>query len=107
METLIRLDAGDGPLVEVDVDVPAAQRASAGMVFQIVNKGFDDIITTLRSIVVPLTQVWRELSKEVEISESTVKLSLGVTGEGQFFVAKGSAKANLDVEIKLKPRPLA
>src|SRR5437588_9160983 len=104
MDTLIRLNNGKGPLVEVDLEIPAAQRASSGTVIQLVNKGFEDILATLQSIVVPFADAWRELSDEVEISESTVKLSLGITAGGDFFVAKGSAKANLEISLKLKPK---
>jgi len=105
MDTLIRLNNGEGPLVEVALDVPVAQLASAGTVIKVVEKNFGDILGTLRSIVVPLSESWDALSKDVSLSESTVKLSLGITAEGNFFVAKGSAEAHLEIEVTIKPRP--
>jgi hypothetical protein len=106
MTALIRLNDGEGPLVEVDMNVPAAQLASSGTVIKVVSRGFEEILNTLRSVVIPFAETWREISKEVEITESTVKLSLGITAEGNFFVAKGDAKANIEIALKLTPKPI-
>jgi hypothetical protein len=104
MQTLIGMNDGNGPLVEVDMKLPEAQEASSGTVIRVIGKGFDDILETLRSIVVPFSDTWSELSKEVEISESTMKLTLGITAEGNFYVAKGGASANLEISLKMTPR---
>jgi hypothetical protein len=104
MTALIRLDDGNGPIVEVAMNVPEAKLASSGTVVKTVEKGFDQILGTLRSVIVPFSNTWAELSKEVEISESTVKLSLGITAEGNFYVARGEATANIEIELKMTPR---
>lgn len=105
MATLIRLNDGEGPLVEVDLPVTEAQLASSGTVIKVVGRGFEELLNTLSSIVVPFKHVWQELSKDAVISETTVSVSLGVTAEGNFFLAKGDAKANLEVTMKLTPKP--
>jgi hypothetical protein len=87
------------------MNIPAAQLATSGTVIKVVSKGFDEILSTLRAVVVPFANTWTELSKEVEISESTVKLSLGITAEGNFYVAKGEATANIEISLKLTPKP--
>lgn len=104
MQTLIGMNDGEGPLVEVEMTLPDSREASSGAIIKVVNKGFEDILGTLRSIVVPFSDTWKELSKEVEISESTVKMSLGVTAEGNFYVAKGGASAHVEISLKMTPR---
>ena len=105
MKTLIGMNDGDGPLVEVEMTLPDARNAASGTLITVVNRGFEDILSTLRSIVVPFSDTWKELSKEVEISESTVKMSLGVTAEGNFYVAKGGGSANIEISLKLTAKP--
>lgn len=98
------MNDGDGPLVEVEMTLPDTREASSGTFVKVVNRGFEDVLNTLRSIVVPFSDTWKELSKEVEISESTLKVSLGVTAEGNFYIAKGGASANLEISLKLTPK---
>jgi hypothetical protein len=101
---LIQMNNGDGPLVEVTLLLPPAQMMSEAHVAKVVKSGFEEVIGMLKNIVRPFSETWKELSKEVVISESTVKLSLGITAEGNFFVAKGSAEANIEIELKLTPK---
>lgn len=102
MKQLIEMD--EGVLVEVDVEQPVATRASAGGVVQ-VDRRITDVMATLSAVVRPFASVWNELSREVEMNEATVSLSLGITGGGNFFIAKGETSANLEVELKFKPKP--
>ena len=101
---LIQMNNGKGPLVEVSLILPPAQMMSAAHVAKVVSNGFEEVVGMLKDIVRPFSETWKELSKEVVISESSVKLSLGVTAEGNFFVAKGSAEANIEIELKLTPK---
>jgi Trypsin-co-occurring domain 1 len=102
---LIQMNNGDGPLVEVTMILPAAKHMSEAHVAKVVSSGFEKIMELMKSIVRPFSETWAELSKEMIISESTVKVSLGVTAEGNFFVTKGSAEANIELELKLSPKP--
>lgn len=100
---LIRMDEGRGVLVEVEVDrAVAVQAASLGEIVD-VRKSFEAVSDLLHQLLLPFVQTWRELSREVELSEATVKLAIGVTASGNFFLAKGESSANLEVEVKFKP----
>lgn len=101
---LIQMTRGDGPLVQVTMNVPEARMMSHAHVAKVVSSGFENVMGMLQAIVKPFSETWKELSKDVTISESTLKLSLGVTAEGNFFVTKGTAEANIEIEVKLTPR---
>src|SRR5205823_5753958 len=89
--TLIGMNDGHGPLIEVEMRLPDAREAAAGAVIKVVDRGFEEILKTLRTVVVPFCETWKDLSKEVDVSESTLKMTLGVTAEGNFYIAKGNA----------------
>ena len=103
MRQLIQMDEGQGLLVEVEVVVPQGQLARGGQAIDAVARRFDDVIEVLKVVVKPFASTWKELSKDVFIDEATVKIGLGVTAEGNFFVAKGEASANIELELKLRP----
>lgn len=103
MKQLIEME--EGVLVEVEVEEPVATRASSRGGVVAVDRRIADVMGTLRAVVRPFASVWTELSREVEMNEATVTLSLGITGGGNFFIAKGETSANLEVELKFKPKP--
>jgi hypothetical protein len=51
----------------------------------------------------PFAETWHKLSDEISIHEATIKLSVGVTAGGNFFLAKGEGSANFEVELKFTP----
>lgn len=101
---LIRMDEGRGPLVEVEVDTAqAVQAASRGDVWE-VQKSFGTVSDFLQKVILPFTESWRTLSEKIDISEAVVKLSVGVSATGNFFLAKGESSANLEVVLKFIPK---
>lgn len=99
MRQLIRLENGRGPVVEVEVEEPVARDAAAGPVIA-VGAAMDAVQETLLRVCRPFLETWKVLQTDVEIGEASVTLGLGVTAEGNFFVAKGATEANLEVSIK-------
>ncbi len=102
---LIRMAEGKGLLVEVEID-PAkpVQAASLGEIVD-VRRSFAAVSDLLREVIQPFANTWQELSRDIEMSEATVKVSVGITAGGNFFLAKGEGTANLEVELKFKPLP--
>lgn len=100
---LIRMDDGRGLLVEVDVDTAqAVQAASRGEIWD-VQKGFGAVSDFLHKMMVPFAETWHKLSDDISIHEATVRLSVGITAGGNFFLAKGESSANFEVQFKFTP----
>jgi len=94
----------DGPLVEVEVRSDQVREVS-GRFAQKVEATFDRIrplvVTTCR----PIISACQELSQEMEIDEAEVELGLSFEGEGNLYITKSTAGANLTVRLLLKPKP--
>ena len=104
MTQLIRLE--DGFVFEVEGDRNVGLAASGGDA-QAVSGRIDDALATLRTLVARFDAGWNDFSNNIDVVSSTVRVKLGVTAKGNFFVAQGEASANLEVEIafKAKARP--
>ena len=46
---------------------------------------------------------WQELNKEMTIAETQIELGLSFEGEGNVYVTKATAGANLTITMTLKP----
>lgn len=99
---LIKLE--DGTLVEVEVLPGEAQQISGGSVAKRVESSFDAIKPTLINACRPITSVWQELNKEMQIDQAEVEIGLSFSLEGDVFVAKSKMDANLKVKLILKPK---
>jgi Trypsin-co-occurring domain 1 len=98
---LIRLD--DGTLVEVEVLPEQAQPISGGLADK-VNETFDKIRPILVRTCRPISAAWAEISQEMEIEQAEVQIGLSFEGEGNLYVTKSKAGANLVVKLVLKPK---
>lgn len=99
--TLIELE--DGMLLEVDVPGEHVEQISGGVAKK-VNSSLDRIKPILINTCKPITEAWRELNQDMHIQEAEVELGLSFEGEGNVFVTKARAGANLTVRLVLKPR---
>jgi hypothetical protein len=99
---LIRLE--DGTLVEVEVPDDQAQPISGGFAER-VDRSVDIIRPTLVKICRPIIESWAELSEGTQIDHAEVELGLSFEGEGNLYVTKAKASANLTVKLVLKPLP--
>ena len=97
---LIELD--DGTLVEVEVPADQAQRIS-GVFADKVRTTFDKIQPILVKTCRPVTAAWQEISQEVNIEQAEVELGLSFEGEGNLYVTRSKAGANLTVKLVFKP----
>lgn len=98
---LIRL--AEGTLVEVEVPPDQAQQISSDFAQQ-VDKTFAKIEPLLVKTCRPIMAAWKEISKEMEIEQAEVELGLGFEVEGNVYITKSKADANLTVKFVLKPK---
>lgn len=98
---LIELE--DGTLVEVEVSEDQAQQISGGFADK-VSSSFEKIKPILLNTCKPVTEVWKELNKDMEIDQAQIQLGLSFEGEGNLFVTKSKAGANISVTLTLKPK---
>lgn len=99
---LIQLD--DGTLVEVEAKEDEAQQISSRAAEQ-VSSSFDKVKPLLKKAVEPISEVWQELDKDVQIDQAEVTLNFSFEGEGNVYITKAKAGANLSVKLILKPKP--
>lgn len=98
---LIRLGE-DGPLVEVEVSEEQAQPISGGFADK-VHTTFENIQPILVEVCRPIARAWQEINKEMFIKEAEIELGLSFEAEGNLYITKSKAGANLTVKLVLKP----
>ena len=98
---LIELE--DGILIEVETTKDEAKPISGGLA-QKVDKSVDKIKPIMLKVCRPVIETWKELNKEVSIDEIEVQLGLSFEGEGNLYITKAKAGANISVKFVLKPQ---
>ena len=97
---LIQLE--DDTLVEVEVQPDQAQPISGGFADR-VDTTFDKIRPILLRVCRPIADVWQEINQEMNIEQAEVEVGFAFEGEGNLYVVKSKATANLTVKLVLKP----
>lgn len=98
---LIKLE--DGTLIEVEVPPDQAQQISGGFADK-VNATFDKVKPILVKTCRPIVAAWQEINQEMHIEQAEVELGLSFEGEGNLYVTKSKAGANLTIKLILKPK---
>jgi hypothetical protein len=99
---LVKLD--DGLLVEIDVPGDQVVQIAGGVAEQ-VQSSFEKIKPVLLRVCRPLADTWKELNQEVVMEKAEVELGLSFEGEGNIFITKAKAGANLTVKLTMVPKP--
>ena len=99
---LIKLS--DDLLVEVEMTEAPNQPKQISSATQKVNATIDEIKPLLLKAARPIVAVWEELNQELHIEQAEIELGLGFEAEGDLFIARGTANANLTVKLTLKPK---
>lgn len=97
------IELQDGTLVEVEVRTDQVREVS-GRFAQRVESTFDTIRPLLLNACRPIVSACRELNKEMEIDGAEVEIGLSFEGEGNIYITKSKASANLTVKLSLKPK---
>ncbi|PSB21143.1 hypothetical protein C7B65_04170 [Phormidesmis priestleyi ULC007] len=98
---LIQLE--DGTLVEVEVPPDQARPISGGFADK-VSESFDHIRPILIHVCRPIADAWQEINQEMNIEQAEVQIGLSFEGEGNLYITKSKAGANLMVKLTLKPK---
>ena len=102
---LIELD--DGTLVEAEVR-PAGNDAIAGNLADTIKNKLDSIGPLLTRVCRSVaTAAWSDLNHDILVDHAEVELGLSFESEGNLYIAKGKAGANISVKLTLKPAPPA
>lgn len=98
---LVKLD--DDLLVEINIPGDQVDQI-AGSVADRVQSSIEKIEPVLLAIGRPLVSTWEELNKDVELQSAEVELGLSFEGEGNIFITKAKAGANLTVKLIMAPK---
>lgn len=95
-----------GILIEAEVPENQAREISGNSV-DMIQKSLDSIEPLLVKVCRPLCNVWAELNRDMQVDQAEVELGLSFTGEGNLYITKATAGANLTVKLVMKPLPAA
>ncbi len=98
------IELKDGTMVEVDVPPGQVQQIAGDGLVDKVSSTFDKIQPILVKTCRPITAAWKEMSKDMDIEQAEIELGLSFEGEGNLYVTKSKAGANLTIKLILKPR---
>ena len=96
------IELNDGTFVEVEASPDQAEQISGGFADK-VNTSFDKIQPILIRTCRPITAAWKEISNELDIEQAVIEIGLSFEGEGNLFVTKSKARANLLIKLIFKP----
>jgi len=66
--------------------------------------GISQLQPVLKAVSAPLLDAWKELSAQVHIAEAEVEIGFSFEAEGNIYVTKAKAGANLTVKMKFQTR---
>jgi hypothetical protein len=100
---LIELE--NGLMMEVEVPESEIEMISGGddMVNK-VNASMKTVENMLIESVQPIINTYNALNEKVTLEKAEVEIGIGFSAEGNVFIAKGSASANLKVKLVLTPK---
>ena len=93
----------DGTLVEIDVSSNQTQEVS-GSFAEKVDATFDKVQSLIIKTCRPVISAYRELNKEMDVEQAEVEIGLSFESEGNLYITKSKAGANLVVKLLLKPK---
>lgn len=97
---LIQLEDG----VFVEVEVPEKQsRQLAGNFADKVHANLDKIKPILTSVVQPIVATWNEINQDMVLEQAEAEVGLRFDFEGNVYITKASASANITIRLVLKP----
>jgi len=99
------IELNNGLMMEVEVPESEIEMISGGddMVSK-VQASMGTVETMLIQSVEPIINTYNTLNQEVTLEKAEVEIGIGFSAEGNVFVAKGSASANLKVKLVLSPK---
>jgi hypothetical protein len=97
MNKIVKLK--DGLEVEIELDENQAREISLD---NKIESSIEDINCFLSKVIKPISNTYKQLNKEVNISETKVTLGVKIGVEGGFILAKSTAEAHIQVEMVMR-----
>ncbi|CAA6819519.1 MAG: Unknown protein [uncultured Sulfurovum sp.] len=103
---LIKLENGLLMEVEVATNEDGIEEISGGddEVLDRVSTSMGTVEKMLIQSVQPIVNAYNVLNQDVVLEKAEVEVGIGFSAEGNIFIAKGNANANLKVKLVLKPK---
>ena len=99
---LIELD--NGLMMEVEASASEIEMISGGDMVDKVESSMGTVEKMLLQSVQPVVNAYNVLNQEIVMEKAEVEIGIGFSAEGNIFIAKGNANANLKVKLVLKPK---
>ena len=96
------IELQDGTLLEIEVPGQQMQQI-AGSTADKIEATLEKIKPILVKACKPIGEIWKEMNETVYIEQAEVELGLSFEAEGNIYVTKAKANANLTVKLTLKP----
>lgn len=100
------IELSDGTLIEVEAApneiVPTSSR-NADRVQRTAEQTMQRIQPLIVEACRPVVAAWRELQQDLIVEAAELELGLSFEGEGNLYITKARATANLVVKLKLRP----
>ncbi len=93
---LIKLS--DDTLVEVGTSIDGLMNLSGGEAEK-VDSAIDKVQPLLMRVCKPIAAAWHDLSKEVVLERAEIEVGFSFEGEGNLYVTKAKAGANIVVKL--------
>lgn len=98
---LIKLE--DNILIEVEIQDSQSEQIAGGFIEK-VKSSFEKIEPVLLAVCRPITGVWHEIEKNMDVEKATVEIGLSFEVEGNVYVTKSTTNANLKLTFEMKPK---
>lgn len=95
------IELADGTLVEAEVDGSEARPISGGAADRVA-ASMDKIEPVLVNVCRPVARAWQAIGDGLQVESVEIELGLSFEGEGNIFVSKAKAGANLTVRLTVK-----
>lgn len=96
------IELSEGILIEAEVSPDEATQIAGGAASR-VESSLDRIEPVLLSVCKPIASVWHTIT-DLHVDHVTVEVGLSFEGEGNIFITKAKAGANLTVTLSLTGR---
>jgi len=97
---LIELD--DGTYIQVDA-LPGEPEEVAASLAERVSSSFEKLAPVLMGVCDPFIDIWRELNAKVSMQQAELEIGLAFEGEGNLYITRTTASANVTVRLIFQP----
>jgi len=95
------IELNDKTLIEVEVPPDQAKKISGGFADK-VDANLDKIKPILLNACLPIVAAWQEIGEKINLDHAEVELGLSFEGEGNLYITKAKAGANINVKVVFK-----